>query len=206
MSVRVNLLPSATREKDKATQQRLVAAVAGVILLAVLGGAYLWGATQVSAAEDELAAAEAELAQIRSREADLAIFADIDRRVTTAEQRLATNLDGEVSIAGVLQDVALVTPEDTGLTALSVTVTRPTDAPARLVGSVNVTGQSLAGIAPGVERLLLSYDKVATFDEPLFNSSTVDQDEVANFSMDVGLLPLARTDRYVDGLPAEVRR
>ncbi|MCC5949691.1 MAG: hypothetical protein JJT89_14665 [Nitriliruptoraceae bacterium] len=206
MSVRVNLLPSATREKDAANQQRLFAGLAAIVLLAVLGGVYLWGATQITSAEEELADAQSELATLRSREGDLAIFADIDQRVNEADQRLATNLNGEVSVAGVLQDVALVTPGDAGLTGLSVTITRPTDAPTRLVGSLNVSGQSLGGIAPGVERLLLNFDKVATFDEPLFNSSTVDVDGVASFSMDVGLLPLARTERYADGLPEELRR
>ena len=207
MTVRVNLLPEEITQRDRAMQQRLIAVAAGVFLLLVLGGALLFQLRQLSHAEDDLADAERQLAVARSEEAELRPFADIGQRVESAETQLTTALSTEVSLAGVLQDVAAVTPPDTGLTALNLTLAQPGGpATARSVGSLNLTGQVTSGIAPGVERVLLAYDKVGVFDEPFFNSTTVDPDGVATFSLDVGLLPIARTDRYSDGLPEELRR
>lgn len=207
MSVRVNLLPEEITERNRATQQRLIAGAAALVLVLVLGGGLLWQMRQLSNAEDELAEAQRLLAVARAEEAELAPFADIGRRVDEAEGRLATALATEVSLAGVLQDVAAVTPPDTGLTTLNLTLAQPT-APGsvRSVGVVNLSGQVTSGIAPGVERVLLAYEKVGVFDVPFFNSTTVDPDGVATFSLDVSLLPSARTARYADGLPEELRR
>ena len=208
MSVRVNLLPEATKQQGRSNQQRLMALAGFAVLLVALGGAYLWQSSRLSNAEADLAAAQNSLAVARSEEADLAAFADIDRRVAEAEAQLSAAFAAEVSIAGVLQDIAAVTPTDTGLTNLNLVLEQPNpDAPPLpTVGSLNLTGQVTTGIAPGVERILLAFDKVGTFDEPFFNSTTVDEDGVATFSVDVGLLPSARTDRYTDGLPEEFRR
>ena len=208
MSVRVNLLPEATKQQGRSNQQRLIALAGFAALLLALGGAYLWQSNSLSNAEADLAAAENSLALAQSEEADLAPFADIDRRVAEAEAQLSAALAAEVSIAGILQDIAAVTPSDTGLTNMNLVLEQPNpDAPPQLtVGSLNLAGQVTTGIAPGVERILLAFDKVGTFDEPFFNSTTVDEDGVATFSVDVGLLPSARTDRYTDGLPEEFRR
>lgn len=207
MSVRVNLLPEATRTQDRANQQRILVGALALAFLAVLGGLFWWQSTRISNLESELAQAENRLAMAISEQGDLAVFADIDQRVAQAQGRLTSALSTEVSVAGILQDIAAVTPADTGLTAFNLTIVPPNDeTPALTVGSVNLTGQVTSGIAPGVERILLDYGKVGSFDEPVFNSTTVDEDGVATFSLEVGLLPTARTDRYSDGLPEELRR
>lgn len=206
-SVRVNLLPEATKARDRASQQRGIAAALAVTLLAGLGVSYWTQVRSLAAAEEELAAAEQVLAARQAERADLATYADLDLRLQTAEQRLETALGPEVSMASVLQDVAAVTPTNTGLLAMTMNLPRPVDSTEpRIVGSVNVSGQVTSGLAPGVERVLLEYDKIAAFDEPYFNSSAVDEDGVALFNLDFGLLPNARTERYADGLPMELQR
>lgn len=209
MSVRVNLLPSATREKDKANQQRLIAALAGVALLAVLGGVYLWATAQVRDAEDRLAEAQEQTAMLRSEQADLNTFQTLAQRRDEADTRIATVLSDEVSLAGLLQDVAFVMPDDAQIDTLTITLTgQPLpDDPSQAFGSFTMQGQSLASHAPGVERIMLGLDKIASLQDPYLNSSTLEDPQlpIAIYSVDGLIGPTAATDRYVDGLPEELR-
>lgn len=207
MSVRVNLLPEATRTQGRANQQRVLVGVAGLAFLAGLGGLFWWQSSRIADLEAELADAENRLAVAESEQDDLAVFADIEQRVAEAQERLISALSTEVSVAGILQDIAAVTPRDTGLSTLNITVVPPGDEqPSRTVGSVNLTGQVTSGIAPGVERILLDYGRVGSFDEPVLNSTTIDDEGVATFSLEVGLMPTARTERYAEGMAGELRR
>ena len=207
MSVRVNLLPEATKQRSRAAQQRLGLIGAMAALVIGVGTVHLVQVRALDSAEQELLAAEQVRAMLESERDDLGIYANLDARLLAAEQRINTAMASEVSMAGVLQDVALVTPPDTGLTALNIVMTPPNpDVPTRTVGSINIAGQTTTGHAPGVERLLLQFGKIAAFEEAYFNASTVDDDGVANFSVDIGVLPSAKTDRYADGLPQEYSR
>jgi hypothetical protein len=56
--------------------------------------------------------------------------------------------------------------------------------------------------------MLLALEKVSTFGELYLNSSTLDPeqvDPVATFSLEGAVRSEARTDRYVDGLPGDLR-
>jgi Tfp pilus assembly protein PilN len=211
MSVRVNLLPEATKQKDKAAQQRSLVGLAGVLLLAVLGGLYVWATMQVSDAEDMLAAEEATSAQLRGERAELVGFEQLAQRRDVSDQLLVGGLSDEVSVAGVLQDIAAVMPGDAQLDSLTVTVTGapdPADPEAAISwGSFNMNGQTLTSHAPGVERTLISLDKIVSFRDLYLNSTTLNDPEssVATFSLDGQIGPEAATDRYVDGLPEELR-
>ena len=207
MSVRVNLLPEATKARGRASQQRTALIGAFVALVVVIGVVHLLQIRTLNEAEEELLAAETERAVLTSERDDLAPYADLDQRLVAAKTRITAAMAEEVSIAGVLQDVAAVTPADTGLTSMTFVATPSTpETPSLTVGSVNISGQSTAGHAPGVERLLLDVGKVATFQEGFFNSSTEDEDGVSSFNIDIGVLPSAKTDRYAEGLPEEFSR
>ena len=205
MSVRVNLLPEATKQRDRAAQQRSLAALAGVALLAGLGGVHLWSSSQLSAAEDVLAAEQARSSELRGEEAELVAFKELADVSERTGEVLRTSLAGEVSLAGLLQDVALVMPSDAQLEALTLTL-GTNDELATEVGSFNLTGKTLASHAPGVERMLLSLDKAASLRGLYLNSSTLDDTDarVATFSLDGEIDAVAKTGRYVDGLPKEL--
>ena len=207
MSVRVNLLPEATKQRDRASQQRSIAALAGVVLLAGLGGVYLWQSSQVSQAEDQLAAEQLHSSQLRGEQAELVAFQELADRRDRSTEVLQTTMGAEVSLAGILQDVALVMPPDTELETLGVTLTQPEIEGTPTVGTLSVTGRTLTAHAPGVERVLLALDKIVSLKEPYMNSSTLqDTDErVAVFSIDSLIGSEAATRRYVDGLPEERR-
>ena len=207
MSVRVNLLPEATKQRGRANQQRLAAAAAAGVLLLALGGIWWWASSQVRQAEDRLAAEQAVSASLRAEEAELVAFRDLANRLDEAEEVLVASLSDEVSLAGVLQDLAAVMPEDAQIDTLTVGlqgVPERTD----VIGNLVITGRTLTSHAPGVERMLLSLEKITTFGELFLNSSTLDQeqeDPVATFSLEGAVRAEARTDRYVNGLPGELR-
>ncbi|MFU8840026.1 MAG: hypothetical protein ACNA8R_04815 [Nitriliruptoraceae bacterium] len=208
MSVRVNLLPEATRSKDRATQQRLLAAASMLALLAVLGGVWWWANAQVRDAEERLVAAERVTAELRAEEAELIAFRDLANRRDATLQVLQASLGDEVSLAGVLQDLAAVMPADAQLDTLTLTLTPPSVEAGPAVGSLTLAGQTLTSHAPGVEAILIELDKISTFGELYLNSSTLDterEDPIATYSVSGVVRADARTDRYAEGLPEELR-
>lgn len=206
MSVRVNLLPRTVAERNKAARQRALAVLAGAALVAVLVLLYFVQVGRVNAVRDDLAVEQATLTQLRGQLATLQEFADLNRRVEDADAQLVAVLGSEASVAGVLQDIAAVMPSDTALQSLAVSIGNARSPGS--VGAVTLTGQTLRGHAPGVERLLLSLGKVAAFRDVFVSSSTVDAGEeldVANFAVDFELGPEILTLRYVGGLPGGLR-
>ena len=208
MSVRVNLLPQATRERGRAGQQRLIAGGVVAVVLLALGGVWFWANSQVRDAEDRLAQEQTTTADLRGQQAELVAFRDLANRRDRVDEVLSESLGGEVSIAAVLQDLAAVMPDDTQFDTLSITIQPTTDpAPVR-IGTFSITGQSLTNHAPGVERVLLSFERLSTFGDLFLNSSTLDteaDDPIVSFSLDGAIRVEARTERYRDGLPEELR-
>jgi Tfp pilus assembly protein PilN len=210
MSVRVNLLPEATRHRARASRQQSLLAGSGLVLLAILGAVYWWASSQVSEAETLLAAESAATTELRGEVNDLSGFRDLAQRRDAAGTVLAETMAGEISFAGVLQDLASVMPGDAQLETLALTSERAGangSDPAPTVGIFTATGKTLTAHAPGVERLLLELDKVVGLVDPYLNSSTLDDpdDRVATFSLEGLLGAEVTTGRYHDGLPEELR-
>jgi Tfp pilus assembly protein PilN len=216
MSVRVNLLPQEQTARQAAARQRTGIIAGAAVLVVALGGAYVWASSQVTEAETRLAAAQDVSAGLRLEVEQLADIRELDQRRTETIELLSTTLAGEVSMAGILQDVASVIPSDTQLDALNVDITPvAADAPADAtlgaepgaIGAVNLTGKTLEAHAPGVERFLLELDKVAGFRDLYVNSSALDDpdERVATYSIDAAIGPEALTGRYWTGLPEELR-
>ena len=210
MSVRVNLLPRETYARQLASRQRGLAGIAALCLLLVLGGVYWWQLARVSDAADELAVEEARVADLQAEVAALTEFDELQVRHEEAESAMRATLQGEVTFAGLLQDVAAVMPADSQMDSLSITIepSNEDEAPgATAVGTFTATGQTLTSHAPGVERLLLSLDKVASFSDLFVNSSTLGdaEQDIASFSIEAEIGPEVMTGRYADGLPEELR-
>lgn len=180
----------------------MFAAFAAIGVIAMLAGLYAWGMMQVSGAEDVLADEQARTAQLRSDEAALIAYAQLQQRRELADESLITVLGDEVSLAAILQDVSLALPEDTQLDSLSITLTDPVQ-DVRTVGSFTASATGLRSHAPGVERALLAFDQLATFRELYVNSSTLETNDerVVTFSFDGQISSDVLTHRYRDGLP-----
>jgi Tfp pilus assembly protein PilN len=207
MSVRVNLLPEATKQRDRAAHQRSLAALVGVVFLAGLGGVYLWQSSQVSQAEDQLAAEQTRTSELRGDQAELIAFQELADRRDRSDDILMTALSDEVSLAGVLQDIAAVMPTDTQLETVAFSIATVDDPAVTGVGTLSLTGKTLTAHAPGVERVLLSLDKIVSFREAYLNSSTLDEDDgrIATFSLDGQIGVEAETGRYAHGIPEALR-
>ena len=211
MSVRVNLLPEATKQRDRAAQQRAIAALAGVAFLASLGGIYLWSSSQVSAAEQQLAIETATSTELRGEVAELVNFQELADRRDLSQATLIAAMHQEVSVGGLLQDFALVMPPDAQIETLTVQMVPPTtpDETDRTtpVGSFSMNGKTLTSHAPGVERVLVGLDKVVSLSDLYLSASALDDPEgqVASFTLEGQIAPSSRTDRYVDGWPEELR-
>ena len=208
MSVRVNLLPEATKQRGRENQQRLIAGGAVALVLLALGGVWFWASSQVRQAEDRLADEQAITAGLRSEQAELVAFRDLADRRERVDAVLTDSLGNEVSVAGILQDLAAVMPDDAQFDTLTINIQPEGGVASAAIGSVTITGQSLTSHAPGVERILLSLEKLATFGDLFLNSSTLDieaDDPIVTFSVDGAIQVEARTDRYAEGLPEELR-
>lgn len=207
--VRVNLLPEDVRKRGEAGRRNGLVAVGFVVLLAVIGAVYFLQVQRVNSAQDDL---DAEQATLQALQADLADLQEFETLRTLQQQghdvlRLA--LSGEASVAGILQDIAAVMPTDAQLDNLVVTVTGESDqqlGDTRAAwGTLVLTGQTRLGHAPGLERLLLEFDKIAAFSDLYFSDSTIDERGVSTFNAQADLGPEVLTGRYVDGLPEELR-
>ena len=210
MSVRVNLLPQETAERQAAARQRGITVLVVLLLVALLGAAYWWQLARVSDARDELATEEEQVAELQGEVAALSEFEELRIRHEDTLATISTTLDGESSVAGILQDLAAVMPTDTQLDTLGLVLNEAgvDDATGtRTAGNFTANGQTLTSHAPGVERLLLSLDKVAAFRDLHVNSSTleVEDEDFATFSVDGQLGPEILTRRYENGLPEELR-
>jgi hypothetical protein len=213
MSVRVNLLPRETYARQAAARQRMLAGLGGLVLLALLAGAYVFQMNTLSNARDERDVAQAELDELNAREAQLAEFRDLEQRLDERERLISTALANELSFAGMLQDVAAVMPADAALTEFDVTAVNDAgpdgEAVREIVARISADGETLRGHAPGLERLLIEFDKIAAFFDVYVTDSVLDEDDpendVAIFGVEVDVGQEARTHRYMDGVPEELR-
>lgn len=210
MSVRVNLLPRETYARQEAARQRGIAGGAALLLLLVLGLLYWFQTMRIDDARDELAVEQEELAVLERELDNLREFEELEARLDLDERLVTTALDDEVSFAAILQDIAAVMPTDAQFEQLGITVNagfpeggieRPS------WGTLTAQGSSLASHAPGLERLLLQFDKIAAFHDLFFTSSSLEEpeDDIVTFNIESELGPEILTNRYRDGLPEELR-
>lgn len=211
MSARVNLLPREAEEREARRRSIGIVAGIGVVVVAILVGLYFLQVSRVDDAEEELAEAEAVRAELQAEVEGLQQYADLRTRRDAAIEVVTTTMASEISMAGLLQDIAAVMPNEAALTTLSVAVTLPPTPPAGFdfggpsLGRLTVGGETLEGHAPGVERFLIEFDKVAAFFNVFVSSSTVDEEGIAVFNVESELGPEILTGRYTDGLPEELR-
>lgn len=210
MSVRVNLVPREVARRQRTTRAYGFIA-AGFLGLLVIFGFLYW--MQVQRVNDAQAALDEEQARVAALQAELNAlteYRELQTRLDDANELITLALGAEASIAGVLQDVAAVMPGDAQLNSLSVSVgtvaeaglgdTRPS------FGSIALTGLSLRGHAPGLERLLLEFDKIAAFSDIYFSNSTLDPiSGQSTFGVSVDLGPEILTGRYLVGIPEDLR-
>jgi Tfp pilus assembly protein PilN len=209
MSVKVNLLP---RELAETVRERrlvnltIVGVLAFVVLLSLL---YVLKLLDVNAAREDRDIAQAEVTRLEARVAELEQFRVLADELENRNTLLATAMAGEVSWSRILNDLSLTFPANSSLRALSGSTAAldPAGTPVATSGIGNLTfnGYSVEEYAPGVESVLIEFDKVQAFFNVFLSTAAQEEiggTEVTTFDGTVLLDEDARTGRYEQGLPA----
>ena len=119
---RVNLLPDEVRKRGESNRVNGLIGVGFIVLLVLVAAGWWVLKSRVDDAKAELATEDQVVATLRADLADLNEFQQLQARVASTDGDMQVVLGGEVSLAGLLQDLAAVMPSDVELTDLSITV------------------------------------------------------------------------------------
>jgi uncharacterized protein YlxW (UPF0749 family) len=209
MSVKVNLLPREVGELARTrriTNYTIVGVLAFVALLALL---YVFKLGEVNNARNDRDAAQAEVTRLQAEVAQLEQFRQLADQLEARNALLTASMESEVSWSRVLNDLSLTFPANSSLLTLTATQADPAAGVAQgpgIIGDVAFSGYSVEEYAPGVESVLIEFDKVQAFVNVFLSTAaqeTIGTTEVTNFQGTVQLDEDAYTRRYVDGLPGE---
>lgn len=197
--MRINLLPSEIRERQRARRRTAAAVVVGLLILAAVGAFYFLQQVRLSNVEDELEQQQAVNAELQQDIAELQRFADLEAELLATRGLLTQLLQNQVLWSGVLRDVSLVIPGTAWLTALDGSVTAeaaPVDggvqaaplAEPGIVGQITFTGTAFdhRTVALWLARL----EDVGGFINPWLSSSQkaeIGTTEVVDFNSSVDL-------------------
>lgn len=213
----VNLLPQEIDTERRARRRATLSAIGVVVFIAVLGGLYVHKLDQVREAEQARDEAATEVANLEQERAQLQEYRELADLLDARNAVLADAMSDEVSFARGLNDLALAFPASASMESLDLTLIESEGDGAAVedgaiafgtpVAEVSYTGYSTERYAPGVETVLIEFDRVSSlFNVYMNNAAAEDRGaaEVINFNGTAGMDETARTGRYDDGLPAEV--
>lgn len=218
MSVRVNLLPREIVERARARRVTQYTAGAVVLFVGVLGLVYVLKLADVRSAEQARDDARVEVALLQDELAELDEYRILAEQLETHNALLASSMEKEISFSRVLNDLSLAFPSNASLQTLTMEAADAEGAQAGQPpedGAVNFgeavakaifTGYSVEGVAPGVETVLLDFERTRAFFNTFLTTAAQDElgsTEVTNFNGSVTLDRDAYTGRYRDGLPPE---
>lgn len=217
MSARVNLLPREIAERARARRTSSWAVGGVAAYAALLGVLYIAKLGQVGAAQEDRDEAQAQVAQLQTEVNKLQQFAVLDEQVKARNLLLAGAMGTEISWARVLNDLALTFPASSSMTGMVATAegadaagvgaTTATDPASTSVAGVSFEGYSVDRFAPGVERVLVKFDEVGSFENAyLTEAQGVERGNtvVTQFTGTFKLNEESFTGRYAEGLPPEV--
>lgn len=217
MSTRVNLIP---RDVKVRGESRRSGVLVGVLILAlVVGLGFLWYLENEALAEAEQRRDDQQMvnAQLEAEIAELESYARLQASLDARNALLANAMADEISFTRVLNDLALAFPGSSSLLTLDGTLSSadPDPPPGSVtfgdsVASLTWTGYSIERVAPGVEAVVVEFDRVATFFNTFVTTASGQprgepEVVVAEYQGSVQLSTDALTNRYVDGLPEEDR-
>jgi hypothetical protein len=209
MSVKVNLLPPEIVAR-RHTRRVAAGTCAGVLaFIGVLGVVLSMKITQVEHARQDRDLAQAEVARLDARLAELQPYRELADALERDNALLAFAMEREISWAQILSDLSLTFPADSSLRTLTATVTEPTlqATGKETIASVQFNGYSTQEYAPGIETVLIEFDKVRSFFDTFLTTAAREEiadEEVTAFDSSVRITDDAYTRRYAEGLPGEV--
>jgi Tfp pilus assembly protein PilN len=215
VSARVNLLPPELHERRLLRRTALYTGAGLTVLVLLLGLVLAVKVVETSRARVERDLAQAELDQLQLRVAELAPYRELADRLESRNAVLASAMSKEIAWARVLSDLSGSFPDGASLTTLVATAAQPVEGgavgePAAVEGtepsaaSVQFTGYSVQEYAPGIERVLIDFDRSRSFFGPYLASAEeqeIGEEKVTTFSSTVQITESAYSGRYELGLP-----
>ena len=201
-----NLMPGDEAREKKSTRAglaQIAVALLGLLVLAGLGGGYLFTSAGATAKQSELDDLRAQLAELEvpseaPGQGAAAAAGDSQARTTA----LSTALASRIAWDRVLREVSLVIPDEVWLTQLSASTPRatqggaPAATPAAATGSTSPNALAAVGFATSQENVALLLARLESIPEltsvQLQSSTRTDGDEgrVYAFSILAGVDPL----------------
>jgi hypothetical protein len=145
---RVNLLPTWVAERRLVRRQRLGVAAGFAALLCLLALLWLAESARVDRARRAADHQRVVTAQLEAERATLQPWADLQGKVVAAEQLRAKAYAREVRFSGVLQDIAMLVPDNAWLTQLTASLNDTQQD--KTGGTTAATAQNGAAAAPAV--------------------------------------------------------
>ena len=157
---RINLLPS--EERTKARRERgIIYTLLGLILLVfVLGAAYVWQNNQVSQRNADLASLNSQLNSASVQVTGLTPYRALETQRTAMMKSAKAIYDSRVIWSSIMQELSLVIPDDVRLQSFTATVPT-TMQPGAGAGTTTITTQSGADVTLVGEAA--SHEAVAAF-------------------------------------------
>ena len=117
--MRINLLPPEILERHRARRRTFAVAVAGLVVLALIGVFYLFQLMRLGEVRDEVENQEAENAEIQAEINELQDIEALQQEAEATRLLLNQLLADRVLWSGVLRDVSLVIPGRVWLTGMT---------------------------------------------------------------------------------------
>ena len=192
--MRINLLPPEIYERQRIRRRTAAVVAVGVIVLAAVGAFYFLQVLRLNEVEDDIAAQEAQNAQLRAQIAELQEIDALIMEIEATRGLLSSLLADRVLWSGVLRDISLVIPGQAWLNGVNGQVgvpgaegTEPAQ-PGALVGQISFNGFAFThrDVALWLSRL----EDVRGFVNPWLSNSTktdIGTQEAVQFTSSVDL-------------------
>ena len=192
--MRINLLPPEIYERQRIRRRTAAVVAVGVIVLAAVGAFYFLQVLRLNEVEDDIAAQEAENAQLRAQIGELQEIDVLIMEIESTRGLLSSLLADRVLWSGVLRDISLVIPGQAWLNGVNGQVgvpgaegTEPAQ-PGALVGQISFNGFAFThrDVALWLSRL----EDVRGFVNPWLSNSTktdIGTQEAVQFTSSVDL-------------------
>ena len=181
---RVNLIPPAVAQEGRLRTAKLSVAAAIALSLLVVGGLYVMGQGQVSAAQEQLDSVTAKTAALNNELAGFHNFQSAQADLADAQKELDLAMGGEVRWSSLINDISLTLPSGTALTefkgsidGISPTYATGSTSASQSAAAAGNTPVSVLG-HPGIGLITYSgeasnYPAVASFLDVISNQHTM---------------------------------
>ena len=199
---RVNLLPPEIAEATRFDQMKriMAASIIGVFVVVIL--AAVVASFQVSAAQSELADAQATGTSLQNQVSQFTDVPKVFAEVQSAQAQLSSAMGNEVRWSTYLGDLSLMIPRNVGLTSMSIRQDpgAPVTSALGATGIATVSFEGQASSSKNIATFLDSLAKQKGYIDPYFTNATksigADAKNLVTFTASVTVTDEAKSGRF----------